>query len=129
MKALVLSLAGLVLLLVAFGAGLFLYSPALLVDMVDRVASRADVVKTQDGISFGPNAANKLDIWSTSTQGKALKPVLVFSMAAVGPTENAVNMAMPHDLLSKMDMWSWYRITAMFQRFVFLAFSKIQPQP
>ncbi len=78
MKALVLSLAGLVLLLIAFGAGLFLYSPALLVDMVDRVASRADVVKTQDGISFGPHAGNKLDIWSTSTQGKALKPVLVF---------------------------------------------------
>ncbi|MEQ1547613.1 MAG: alpha/beta hydrolase [Chakrabartia sp.] len=78
MKTLFLSIAGFILLFIALGVGLFLYSPALLVDTVDRVASRADVVKTQDGISFGPHAGNKLDIWSTSTKGKALKPVLVF---------------------------------------------------
>jgi acetyl esterase/lipase len=69
-------LFGLLVLLLAVGAGLFFYSPALLVDTVDRIASRADVVKVADGVSFGSN--NKLDIWSTAAKGKEPRPVLVF---------------------------------------------------
>jgi acetyl esterase/lipase len=68
-------LFGLLVLLLAVGAGLFFYSPALLVDTVDRIASRADVVKVADGVSFGSN--NKLDIWSTAAKGKEPRPVLV----------------------------------------------------
>ena len=60
----------------ATGVGLFFYSPALLVDTVDRIASRADVVKVADGIAFDKH--NKLDIWSTSATPKAPRPVLVF---------------------------------------------------
>jgi acetyl esterase/lipase len=63
-------------LILATGAGLFFYSPALLVDTVDRIASRADVVKIADGVAFDQH--NKLDIWSTQTRSKAAKPVLVF---------------------------------------------------
>ncbi len=60
------------------GVGMFLYSPALLVDSVDRAASNADVKKIADGISFGPHIGNKLDIYSTTAKGTAPKPVLVF---------------------------------------------------
>jgi acetyl esterase/lipase len=66
-----------IVLILIIGAGLFYYSPALLVDTVDRIASRADVKKIADGVAFGPHG-NKLDIWSTSTQGKEARPVLVF---------------------------------------------------
>ena len=64
-------------LILAVGVGLFLYSPALLVDTIDRIASRTDVVKVADGVSFGVHK-NKLDIWSTSSKSKAPRPVLVF---------------------------------------------------
>ena len=64
-------------LILAVGVGLFFYSPALLVDTVDRIASRADVVKVADGVAFGVHN-NKLDIYSTSTKGKEPRPVLVF---------------------------------------------------
>ncbi len=67
----------LIVLILIIGAGLFYYSPALLVDTVDRIASRADVKKIADGVSFGPHG-NKLDIWSTSTKGNKARPVLVF---------------------------------------------------
>ncbi len=63
-------------LVIATGAGLFFYSPALLVDTVDRIASRADVVKVADGVQFDKH--NKLDIWSTAAKSKTPKPVLVF---------------------------------------------------
>jgi acetyl esterase/lipase len=65
-------------LILATGVGLFFYSPALLVDTIDRIASRADVVKIADGIEFGPNEDNSLDIWSTAQKGKDPRPVLVF---------------------------------------------------
>ena len=67
-----------IVLIIVIGAGLFFYSPALLVDTVDRIASRADVVKVADSVTFGPNADNKLDIWSTSAKPKTARPVLVF---------------------------------------------------
>ena len=73
-----LGLIGLVVLIATIGGGLFLYSPALLVDTVDRIASRADVKKIADGVTFGPNSRNQLDIWSIAEKGKTLKPVLVF---------------------------------------------------
>ena len=66
-----------IVLILAIGAGLFFYSPALLVDTVDRVASRADAVKVADGIAFDTHQ-NKLDIWSIAAKGKVPRPVLVF---------------------------------------------------
>ncbi len=65
-------------LLALIGGGMFLYSPAFLVDTVDRIASRADVEKIAQGVKFGPHKANKLDIYSTSKKTDKLKPVLVF---------------------------------------------------
>jgi len=59
------------------GAGLFFYSPALLVDTIDRIASRADVIKVANGVSFDSNG-NKLDIWSISAKPDEPRPVLVF---------------------------------------------------
>jgi acetyl esterase/lipase len=67
-----------IVLFVVVGAGLFFYSPALLVDTVDRIASRADVAKVADSVTFGPHADNKLDIWSTTAKPKTARPVLVF---------------------------------------------------
>jgi acetyl esterase/lipase len=78
MKRMLFWLLGLILLVLAIGGGLFLYSPALLVDTVDRIASRADATKIADGVTFGPHSGNKLDIWSTAQKSKQLKPVLVF---------------------------------------------------
>ena len=73
----ILKWAGFVIAVVlATGAGLFFHSPALLVDTVDRIASRADVVKVADGIAFDKH--NQLDIWSTAAKPKTPKPVLVF---------------------------------------------------
>lgn len=69
--------AALIVLILMVGAGLFFYSPALLVDTVDRIASRTDVVKVADGVSFDTRK-NKLDIWTTSAKGKEPRPVLVF---------------------------------------------------
>jgi acetyl esterase/lipase len=69
---------GAVLLVLAAGAGLFFYSPALLVDMVDRLANRADVVKVGQNIAFGPRRDVQLDIWSTAAKGSEPKPVLIF---------------------------------------------------
>jgi acetyl esterase/lipase len=59
-------------------AGTFYYSAALLVDTVDRVVSTSDLVKVADGITFGPERGNKLDIWSTKNKDRKLRPVLVF---------------------------------------------------
>jgi acetyl esterase/lipase len=67
--------AGLIL---ATGVGLFFYSPALLVDTIDRIASRADAVKIADGIAYGSHSDNGLDIWSTAKKGQDPRPVLVF---------------------------------------------------
>jgi acetyl esterase/lipase len=65
-----------IVLIVIVGAGLFFYSPALLVDTVDRIASRADVVKVANGVKFDKH--NELDIWSTKAKPATPKPVLVF---------------------------------------------------
>jgi acetyl esterase/lipase len=70
--------AALVALVLITGAGLFFYSPALLVDLVDRMASRADVVKVARDIPFGPRRDIRLDIWSTASKTAHAKPVLVF---------------------------------------------------
>ena len=67
-----------IVLILLIGVGLFFYSPALLVDTVDRMASRADVVKIADGVTFGPENGNKLDIWSTAKKADKPRPVLVF---------------------------------------------------
>ncbi len=67
----------LIVLVLATGAGLFFYSPALLVDTIDRIASRADVEKVADGIAFDTNG-NRLDIWSTAAKSETPRPVLVF---------------------------------------------------
>jgi acetyl esterase/lipase len=68
----------LVVLILALGVGLFFYSPALLVDTIDRIASRSDMVKIADNIPFGPHADNSLSIWSTARKSKEPRPVLVF---------------------------------------------------
>ncbi len=60
------------------GGAMFLYSPAFLVDTVDRIASRADVVKVAGGVTFGKERGNKLDIWSTAKKADKPRPVLVF---------------------------------------------------
>jgi acetyl esterase/lipase len=65
-------------LILSAGVGLFFYSPALLVDTIDRIASRADAVKIADGIAYGSHSNNRLDIWSTAKKDKGLRPVLVF---------------------------------------------------
>ena len=66
-----------IVLTLALGVGLFFYSPALLVDTVDRIASRADAVKIAEGVAFD-GKGNKLDIWSSAAKGKDPRPVLVF---------------------------------------------------
>jgi acetyl esterase/lipase len=67
-----------IVLILAVAAGSFYYSPALLVDTVDRIASRADVVKVADGVVFGAERGNKLDIWSPAKKDAKPRPVLVF---------------------------------------------------
>ncbi len=69
---------GAVAVILIIAAGMFWYSPALLVDTVDRIANRADVVKVADSIAFGPRKDIQLDIWSTQAGPKRAKPVLVF---------------------------------------------------
>ena len=77
MKLFLISVAVVVTLILAIGIGLFLYSPALLVDSIDRVASGADVTKVADGIAFD-DKDNQLDIWSTAAPAAKPRPVLVF---------------------------------------------------
>jgi acetyl esterase/lipase len=79
LKVILISFAVLVALILATGIGLFLYSPALLVDVIDRVASRSDLTKVAEGIGFD-NKGNQLDIWSSTdaTKSGPARPVLVF---------------------------------------------------
>jgi acetyl esterase/lipase len=70
----ILSIIGLVL---ATGIGLYLYSPAMLVDSIDRIASRSDMAKVADGVAFDSNG-NRLDIWASSDKPQKPRPVLVF---------------------------------------------------
>jgi acetyl esterase/lipase len=78
MKLAIKILAALLLVVFTVGGVTFLYSPALLVDSVDRMASRADVERVAEAIAFGPHESNQLDIYSTAKRGDTLKPVLVF---------------------------------------------------
>jgi acetyl esterase/lipase len=75
----IIGIAAIIGLLLLIGGGLFLYSPALLVDVVDRVANRSGAEKKAEAIKFGPHAENLLDIWGAAEgKGGAQKPVLVF---------------------------------------------------
>jgi acetyl esterase/lipase len=64
-------------LILASGIGLYFYSPALLVDSIDRIASRSDMKKTGDGIAFD-DKGNRLDIWAPASKADSPRPVLVF---------------------------------------------------
>ena len=80
MKIFLISGAVIITLILATGVGLFLYSPALLVDSIDRAVSRADVAKVANGVGFD-NKGNQLDIWSSGApagKSAAPRPVLVF---------------------------------------------------
>ena len=79
LKTILISVAVIITLMLATGIGLFLYSPALLVDSIDRAASRTDMAKIADGVGFD-DKGNRLDIWSSAATGKAgaARPVLVF---------------------------------------------------
>ncbi len=71
-------LLALLSIVVLTGVATFLYSPALLVDTIDRIASRTDVKKIASGVVFGPQRGNMLDIYSTAAKSTSPKPVLVF---------------------------------------------------
>jgi acetyl esterase/lipase len=71
-------IGALVVLIAGVGAAMFFYSPALLVDRIDRIASRSDLVKIGNDIAFGKAPLHRLDIWSTTQKANKPKPVLVF---------------------------------------------------
>lgn len=77
MKIILKGIGILAALLVTIGVGMYLHSPALLVDSVDRIASRSDMTKVADGIAFDKNG-NRLDVWAGSKTDAAPRPVLVF---------------------------------------------------
>lgn len=80
MKVIFISIAAIVAMVLATGIGLFLYSPALLVDSIDRIASRSDMTKVADGVGFD-DKGNQLDIWSSAAPAAntgPTRPVLVF---------------------------------------------------
>jgi acetyl esterase/lipase len=71
-------IGALVALIAGVGVATFFYSPALLVDRIDRIASRSDLQKIGDDIAFGKAPLHRLDIWSTAQKANKPKPVLVF---------------------------------------------------
>jgi acetyl esterase/lipase len=77
MKILLISLGAIVALILATGIGLFFYSPALLVDSIDRLAGRSEMIVTGEYIRFDSNG-NRLDIWDSPKKSAKPKPVLVF---------------------------------------------------
>jgi acetyl esterase/lipase len=77
MKTALITVLSIIGLIVATGIGLFFYSPALLVDSIDRIASRGDMAKVADGMAFD-DEGNRLDIWASSSKAKTPRPVLVF---------------------------------------------------
>jgi acetyl esterase/lipase len=77
MKIALIIISSIVGLILATGIGLYLYSPAMLVDRIDRIASHSDMDKVADGIAFDKNG-NQLDIWANPNKSATLKPVLVF---------------------------------------------------
>jgi acetyl esterase/lipase len=77
MKTILISIGAIIALVLATGVGLYLFSPALLVDSIDRLASRSDAAKVADGIAFDSND-NRLDIWASPKKSAKPRPVLVF---------------------------------------------------
>jgi acetyl esterase/lipase len=77
MKMVLMILGGILGLIVATGIGLYLYSPAMLVDSIDRLASRSAMAKAVDGIAFDDHG-NRLDIWAPASKADSPRPVLVF---------------------------------------------------
>jgi acetyl esterase/lipase len=77
MKTILISVGVIIALILATGIGLYFYLPALLVDSIDRLASRSDATKVADGIAFDTHG-NRLDIWASSAKSAKPKPVLVF---------------------------------------------------
>jgi acetyl esterase/lipase len=77
MKMALMILGGMIAVIMATGIGLYLYSPAMLVDSIDRIASRGDMAKIADGVAFG-DEGNQLDIWASSAKTDKPRPVLVF---------------------------------------------------
>ena len=56
------------LLVLGTGIGLYFYSPALLVDTVDRLANRSDATKVANGVKFGAKPGDLLDIWAPAAK-------------------------------------------------------------
>jgi acetyl esterase/lipase len=77
MKTVMIILLSIIGLVLATGIGLYLYSPAMLVDRIDRLASRSDMDKVANGIAFD-DKGNQLDIWANPTKSAKSRPVLVF---------------------------------------------------
>jgi acetyl esterase/lipase len=77
MKTAVIILLSIVGLILATGVGLYFYSPAFLVDSIDRIASRSDMEKVAENVTFDANG-NRLDIWAPTADADAPRPVLVF---------------------------------------------------
>jgi acetyl esterase/lipase len=77
MKIALIIMFSIVALVLATGIGLYFYSPAMLVDRIDRLAARSDMAKTADGIAFD-NHGNQLDIWAPGAKSAKPRPVLVF---------------------------------------------------
>jgi acetyl esterase/lipase len=77
MKTILISLGAIAALILTTGIGFYFYSPALLVDSIDRLASRSDATKVANGIAFDDHG-NRLDIWARPTKSAWQRPVLVF---------------------------------------------------
>jgi acetyl esterase/lipase len=82
MKTVAIYLGIFVSFILAAGIGLYLYSPALLVDTIDRFTSRSDSEKIGSDIAFDA-AGNQLDIYGPAPtpdaeKGTKPRPVLVF---------------------------------------------------
>jgi acetyl esterase/lipase len=70
-------IAALIAVPLLLGVGLYFYSPAMLVDRIDRLVSRSAMVKTADAIVFD-DRGNRLDIWASTAKPAKPRPVLVF---------------------------------------------------
>ncbi len=67
-------------LLISAAVSLYLYSPGLLLNTADALVSRSPVERIADGISYGSNPRQKLDIWADPKPLADIprRPVLVF---------------------------------------------------
>jgi acetyl esterase/lipase len=53
-------------------------SPAGLLTSLDRLSSSGEAKRVADGIAYGADARQKLDVWAPRTAGKAPLPVVIF---------------------------------------------------